>query len=317
MALEIPSIPLAYASARDEYAAIRSGAAIDRVAVRQLVELEAAELDELRPLRLRAGAEALACAAAVVVNDDQRLLAVASRIRLDDRRVLVDLSNRGGAAALERGGADVHDQTREIVRIRLRGPAAASAVEAVTGAAPGYPGAVRVDAVAGGLPLVVACTGPERLALYCDRPHAVPVWHALVAAGCVPVGSVALETARIEDAEPCLERDFRGPPPLAPAGFAAFAAVEPAPGRQLVLAEHEGATPLAAATVRRDAVDVGEVRAATSSPQRAGRPVAFLLVPAEHAAPGTELELHAGSRSFAARVVRTVEHPHDCEAPVL
>jgi glycine cleavage system aminomethyltransferase T len=317
MALEIPSIPLAYASARDEYAALRSGAALDRVAVRRLVELDAARRDQLRPLRGRAGAEDLACAAAVVVDDDERLMAVASRIRLGDHRVLLDLSNRGGAPVLERGGAEIHDQTAEIVRIRLRGPEAAAALEAVTGGAPGYPGAVRVDGDVGGLPLVVACTAPHRFALYCDRPHALPVWHALVGGGCVPVGSAALETVRIEDAEPCLERDFRGPPPLAPAGFGAFAAAEPAPGRRLVLAEHEGATPVERATVRRDGADVGDVRAAAPSPQRAGRPVAFLLVPAEHAAPATELELHTGSRAFAARVVRTVEQPPNCEAPVL
>jgi glycine cleavage system aminomethyltransferase T len=203
------------------------------------------------------------------------------------------------------------------VRIRLRGPEAAAALKDVTGAAPAYPGDVRVDAVAGGVPLVVACTGPDRFALLCDRPHALPIWHALVGGGCVPVGGAALETARIEDAEPCLERDFRGPPPLAAAGFGAFAAAEPPPGRQLVLAEHEGATPVETATVRRDGTDVGEVRAAASSPQRAGRPVAFLLVPAEHAAAGTQLELRTGSRSFAAQVVRTVELPPSCEAPVL
>ena len=128
--------------------------------------------------------------------------------------------------------------------------------------------------------------------MYCARSSARECWEALVAAGAVPVGSIALETVRIEDGEPCLERDFSQPQEPACAGLGEFAPTRE--DRVLVAIEHEGPQPLARGVLRAGGVEVGELRVGARSVQRGGRAVALATVDRALAAPGTAIDVDAG-----------------------
>ena len=76
---------------------------------------------------------------------------------------------------------------------------------AVLGGEPLAAGALRTDFVPGGASTLLCGTRADRATIYCGRDSARACWDSLVALGVLPVGSTALETVRIEDAEPCLE----------------------------------------------------------------------------------------------------------------
>ena len=156
-------------------------------------------------------------------------------------------------------------------------------------------------------------TGPDRATIYCSREGARACWDALVAAGALPVGSTALETVRIEDAEPCLERDFTQPVPLALAGLGEFAPTDDT--RVLVSIEHEGPGPLARGTLRLDGAEVGDVRVAARSVRRAGRAIALATIDRALAAPGALIDVDAGERVLAGVVVRRAALPVGSAAP--
>ena len=132
-------------------------------------------------------------------------------------------------------------------------------------------------------------------------------------AGALPVGSTALETVRIEDAEPCLERDFTQPVAPALAGMGEFAPTDDA--RVLVAIEHEGPSPLARAKLRADGAEVGELRVGARSVRRAGRAIALATVDRALAAPGAQIDVDAGERVLAGVVVRRAALPVGSAAP--
>ncbi len=189
-------------------------------------------------------------------------------------------------------------QEDPIVRMRLRGPELAT----VLGTEPPPAGARLLDLTFGGARVVLCGTGSDRAAVYCARSGARQCWDALVAAGAVPVGSTALETVRIEDGEPCLERDFTQPQQPACAGLGEFAPTDDA--RVLVAIEHEGPgarSPGACCGWRRGRW--ASCASGARSVQRAGRAIALATVDRALAAPGTAIDVDAGERVLAGVVV--------------
>jgi glycine cleavage system aminomethyltransferase T len=202
------------------------------------------------------------------------------------RTTIVDISNPYAARSV----TGLATSATDTARMRLRGPQAAAVLRAA-----GVPAAHEG---------VVAGTGGDRFVLYCAVGVARSTWDALVAAGAVPVGAVALETVRIEDAEPCLERDFQQPLPPNAAGFGDATGAEP-PARRLVAIEHEGLAPLPRAQVRIGETEVGDVRVACTSFVRAGRPIALASIDTARAVPGTAIEV-GKARTWSPGVVTAV-----------
>jgi glycine cleavage system aminomethyltransferase T len=306
----IRSIPAAYeAGERAEYDALRGGCGIDRIAPRALVDLTG-EAAQVVPAALRFRLHTPGpgdVRAAVLLNDDGLLTATATVIRLPGRLVL-DCSNRTAHVALGMP-EEAFAQEDPIVRMRLRGPELA----AVLGTAPPPAGARLLDLAFGGTRVVVCGTGPDRAAVYCARSGAARCWDALVAAGAMPVGSTALETVRLEDAEPCLERDFTQPQQPAAAGLGEFAPTDDA--RVLAAIEHEGPMPLARGVLRVAGAEAGELRVGARSVQRAGRAIALATVDRALAAPGTAVDVDAGERILAGAVMRRAALPVGSAAP--
>src|SRR4051794_32282958 len=241
----IRSLPAAYeAGERAEYEALRAGCGIDRIAVRALADLAGGAAERVpAALRFRLFDPGPGDVRAAVLLDSNRLLTAAVTVVRLPGRLVLDCSNPTARLALGMPET-AFEQDDPIVRMRLRGPRLG---EVLTGEPPA-PGALRLDLAPGGSHAVVCGTGRDRATVYCARSGARACWEALVAAGGVPVGSVALETVRIEDGEPCLERDFSQPQQPACAGLGEFAPT--ADDRVLVLIEHEGPRPLAAGVLR-------------------------------------------------------------------
>jgi glycine cleavage system aminomethyltransferase T len=312
----IRTIPLAYRLADDEYRAIRDGCAIDRVEPRMLARVEdSAMIDRLDAVVSWRDATPRSCRLGGVVRADGLLTGLVSVVRERPDRVLVDASNATVAAFLDEQAVRVTPLADTVVRVRLRGPRTGELLRSVVVGDPPalIPGTVAVQTLIVDQPAVTCCTGPDRFAVYCERAAARRIWDALTAAGAIATGSVALETVRIEDGEPCLERDFTNPVAPATAGFGDLAAAT-APHDRLVLIEHAGSSPLAAATIRRDGDEIGQVRVAARSPRRAGRPVA-LCVLREPVAVDQAVTVDAGEAVFAGVVTRLAALPAACQAP--
>ncbi len=308
----IRSIPPAYdAGEQAEYAAIRSGCAIDRIAPRAL--LEVAGIDAvgslLRVLRFRLFDPGPADVRAAVILDGAQITATTTVVRRAPDRLMIDCSNPTAERILEEAGVHLLEHGDQLVRMRLRGPGLAAVLGGESPAA----GALRTDFAPGGASTLLCGTGPERATIYCGREGARACWDSLVALGALPVGSIALETVRIEDAEPCLERDF--PHPVAPAlaGMGEFAPTDDT--RVLVAIEHEGPSPFALATLRVDGVEVGELRCGARSVRRAGRAIALAALDRALAAPGVQIDVDAGERVLAGVVVRRAALPVGSAAP--
>ncbi|MDX6375861.1 MAG: aminomethyltransferase [Gaiellaceae bacterium] len=302
----IRSIPRAYeAGEQAEYSAIRGGCAIDRIVPRALLEVagEGPVTALLRALRFRLFDPGPADVRAAVILDGERVTATATVVRRAPDRLLLDCSNPTSERVLEAAGVELLEHGDQLVRMRLRGPSLA----AVLGTEPPAPGVLRTDVTPGGASTLLCGTGFDRVTIYCGRDSARACWDALVAAGALPVGSTALETVRIEDAEPCLERDF--PQPVAPelAGVGEFAHGDDS--RVLVAIEHEGPTPLAHATLRIDGAEVGDLRVGARSVQRAGRAIALATIDRALAAPGVPVNVDAGERVLAGVVTRRAGLP--------
>ena len=311
----IASIPTSYGDARREYAALREGCGLDRVAARCLVHVEPENADAaIATLDVRPG-PAAAVQLAVVRNADGLLAGCVSVIHRPTGPLLLDGSNpRVDRIIGERLGVARDGLGDTVVRIRLRGPSTGTVLASVGAPAPVASGAIEESAVIDGLPVIVCTTGADRCALYCDRHHARRIWDTIVTAGAVSVGSIALETVRIEDAEPCLERDFPGPVAVADAGFADLS--HRPSDRVLVAVEHEGSIAFDRGTVLAgDGTAVGEVRVAAISVRRAGRPIAFALIDEAHASAGTILSLDGGVVRARAIVTAAVALPPDAASP--
>jgi glycine cleavage system aminomethyltransferase T len=304
----IVSIPAAYGDALAEYRAIREGCAIDRVqprAIRLADDLVTASAG----LYVRPAQGAATCLAAVILRPDGNVVGAATVVTTPGRAVLLDVSNRLAADALPQ----TVPPEDEVARIRLRGPATGAVLEAAGLPAAGPPG-TAIRGLPGDDDAVLCRTGADRVALYCPVGAARGHWQALLGAGAVPVGSVALETARIEDAEPCLERDFRNPLPASAAGFRDFAPY-PAAEVAFVAIEHEGMAPLPGAALAVDGTHVGEVRVAASSIRLGGRPVALAVLMVAHAGAGNEVDVGRSTTWSRGIVTAAVRLPADAAAP--
>ncbi len=224
----IRSIPPAYdAGEQAEYAAIRSGCAIDRIAPRALLEVagDDAVAALLRVLRFRLFDPGPADVRAAIILDGERMTAAATVVRRAPDRLLLDCSNPTAERLLEAAGIELLEHGDQLVRMRLRGPGLA----AVLGGEP--PGRRRpAHRLRARRRRARCCAAPAPTAppIYCGRDSARACWDSLVALGVLPVGSTALETVRIEDAEPCLERDFTQPVAPALAGMGEFAPTDDA-----------------------------------------------------------------------------------------
>jgi glycine cleavage system aminomethyltransferase T len=307
----IRSIPKAYdAGEQAEYAAIRSGCAIDRIAPRALLEVAGDDAVRAlqRALRFRLFDPGPADVRVAIVLDGDRITATATVVRRSPDRLLVDCSNPTAERVLEAAGVDLLEHGDQLVRMRLRGPG----LPAVLGR-PLAAGALRTDFAPGGASTLLCGAGLDRATIYCGRDTARSCWDALVALGALPVGSTALETVRIEDAEPCLERDFQQPVAPALAGVGEFAPTDDA--RVLVAIEHEGPSPLAHATLRAAGAEVGELRVGARSVRRAGRAMALATLDRALAAPGTQIDVDAGERVLAGVVVSRAALPSGNAAP--
>ncbi len=308
----IRSIPACYGQPRAEYDAIRSGCAIDRIAPRLLVAVPvtdaAAALARLRRRPFEPGSGAVR--AAILLNADGLVTAAVTIVTRHDGALMLDISNPTGGAALTAAGVATEPHGDEVVRMRLRGPDLAR----VLALQPPAAGDLVEDHVVAGTPIILCGTGRDHVALYCDRAGARATWDHLVAAGAVPVGSDALETVRIEDAEPCLERDFIAPQPAAAAGFGAFAGGDDR--RVLVAIEHEGVRALERGRLLCEGADVGELRVGAASVRRAGRPIALATVDRALSAPGTPLDVDAGELALAGVVMHQVALPAGNAAPI-
>jgi glycine cleavage system aminomethyltransferase T len=305
----IRSIPAAYDSGeRTEYEALRSRCGIDRIAPRALADLVGDGLRTPAPLRFRLFDPGPGdVRAAVLVNDLGLVTCAVTVVRLPGR-LLLDCSNPTAQKVLDLPET-AFAQDDPIVRMRLRGPRLGD----VLGATPPAAGALRLDLQPGGSRAVVCGTGRDRATIYCARSGARACWDALVAAGAEPVGSIALETVRIEDGEPCLERDFPHPQEPAAAGLGEFAPTGEA--RVLVAIEHEGPRPLAAGALRRDGAPVGELRVGARSVLRGGRAVALATLDRALAAPSTAIEVDAGERVLPGAVIKRAALPVGNAAP--
>ncbi len=309
---QVRSIPPAYdAGEQAEYAAIRSGCAIDRVAPRAMLEVAGAGPVEalLRALRFRLFDPGPADVRVAVLLAGDHITATATVVRRAPDRLLVDCSNPTAERVLEAAGVELLEHRDQLVRMRLRGPGLA----AVLGGEPLAAGVLRTDFMPGGASTLLCGTGLDRATVYCGRDDARECWDALVAAGALPVGSTALETVRIEDAEPCLERDFPQPVVPALAGMGEFAPTDDT--RVLVAIEHEGPSPLARATLRAGGAEVGDLRVGARSVRRAGRAIALATLDRALAAPGTQIDVDAGERVLAGVVVRRAALPSGSAAP--
>jgi glycine cleavage system aminomethyltransferase T len=308
----VRSIPASYGRPRAEYDAIRGSCAIDRVAPRLLVAVPAdGAANALAVLRRRPfepGSGAVRAAA--LLNDEGRLTACVTIIRRHDGTLMLDISNPTGGATLDAAGVETEPHGDEVVRMRLRGPRLAEVLGREAPAA----GDLVENHVIGETPVVLCGTGSGRIALYCDRAGARATWDRLVTGGAVPVGGDALETVRIEDAEPCLERDFQTPLPPASAGLGAFAGGTDT-ARVLVAIEHEGARALERARLLHGGDEVGELRVAANGVERAGRPVALALIDRPLSAPGTPIDVDAGELQLAGVVTNQVALPPGSAAP--
>lgn len=309
----IRSLPATYAAGeRAEYDAIRNGCAIDRIVPRALIEVQGpdAVARVLRGFRFRLHDPGPGDVRAAVLLADGLLTATATVVRLDAERLVVDCSNPTAQRVLSAGGSEVRRETgpQPLVRLRLRGPALAQVI-----GPPPAPGTFGTDLAPGGAAVLLCGTAPGRATIYVRRNQARACWDALVGVGAVPVGSTALETVRIEDGEPCLERDFRQPLPLAAAGLAEFGHGDQA--RVLVALEHEGQLALDHGRLLRDGAEVGELRVGARSPLRAGRPVALGLIDRALAAPGALIDVDAGERVLAGVVTRRAALPVGSAAP--
>ena len=308
----IRTIPASYdAGEQAEYAAIRSGCAIDRIAPRALVEVAGEDQVRvlLRVLRFRLFDPGPADVRVAVVPAGDRLTATATVVRRAPDRLLVDCSNPTAERVLEEAGIELLSHEGQLVRMRLRGPQLA----AVLGGDAPPAGTLRTDLAPGGSSTLLCGTGADRATIYCSLDGARACWDALVGAGALPVGSTALETARIEDAEPCLERDFTQPVPLALAGLGEFGPTDET--RVLAAIEYEGPAPLERGTLRLDGAEVGELRVGARSVERAGRAIALATIDRALAAPGAQIDVDAGERVLAGVVVRRAALPVGSAAP--
>lgn len=103
----------------------------------------------------------------------------------------------GEAAAAAPGGAEVEEVTGRRSFLAVQGPEARAKVAEVSQEAAGVAhfGVVRSGPViAGG----TGYTGEDGVELYLPEGTAVPVWRALLAAGCTPAGLGARDTLRLE-----------------------------------------------------------------------------------------------------------------------
>ena len=312
----IASIPTSYGDAQAEYAALRDGCAIDRVAPRMMLALD--DRSELGRLEGRLVPRPLAadgaCRIALLLNEDGLLTSCLTILDDGASGALVDASNPTAEAVFAGAGIGFAARRGEVVRIRLRGPRAVAVLTGFSRATPTSVGGVATDAEIGELPVRIARTGPERAAIYCELPAARRTWDTLVAAGALPVGSAALETVRIEDAEPCLERDFSNPVTTTEAGFVEFGG-EPTGDRVLVLVEYGGEVPHERATIYVGDEAIGDLRSSAWSVLRSGRPVGLARMAVAPAVPGAAVEIGSGARRVPGTVVRRASLPASLVAP--
>ena len=176
----IRSIPAAYdAGEQAEYAAIRSGCAIDRIAPRALLEVAGDEPSAalLRALRFRLFDPGPADVRAAIILDGERITAAATVVRRAPDRLLMDCSNptaetpaRGGGR--RPAGARRPARAHAAARPRPRGRAGRRAPAA---------GALRTDFAPGGASTLLCGTGADRATIYCGRDGARACWDSLVA----------------------------------------------------------------------------------------------------------------------------------------
>ena len=280
----IRSIPPAYdAGEQAEYAAIRSGCAIDRIAPRALLEVagDDAVAALLRALRFRLFDPGPADVRAAIILDGERMTAAATVVRRAPDRLLLDCSNPTAERLLEAAGIELLEHGDQLVRMRLRGP---GLVAVLGGRAPGR-----------GRP-AHRLRARRRRARCCAAP--APIAPRSTAAAIAPAraGTRSLRSACCRSARPrsrrCVSRTpsrawsatsrSRSPPP-----WPAWASSPPPTMRGCwSRSSTRGRRRWRGAKLRADGAEVGEIRVGARSVRRAGRAVALATVDRALAAPG-------------------------------
>jgi aminomethyltransferase len=247
----------------------------------------------------------------VLCREDGGVLDDLFTYRLDTDRYLTvtNASNHAGdlawfqSHASDFPGAEVADRIDDYAMIAVQGPRARGIVQAISDA----PLPVRMTAaprrLAGADALVCGTgyTGEDGVELLCAPNDAAGLWDELVRRGAVPAGLAARDTLRLEVCFHLYGNDLmlqRGPIEAGlgwccreETGFIGADAVravrEAGPPEKLVAFEIDG---LGIARQGNAIAGGGEVTSGTMSPSL-GAGIGMAYVPAEHAAPGTVLEI--------------------------
>ena len=223
--------------------------------------------------------------------------------------------------------AQLDDRSERTALIAPQGPRAAELLAGLTGLdldSLGYYRSVRGEVA--GIDCMVArtgYTGEDGFELFLDARRAIRLWDALTEAGALlglkPCGLGSRDTLRLEAGMPLygneLDRDTN--PYEANLGRvvkldkgefigrAALASVQQSgPRRKLVgLVMRDNAIARHGYPVRVDGADAGAVTSGTASPTL-GEPIAMAYVPAEAAAPGSEVEVVVRDRPYRAEQVK-------------
>jgi aminomethyltransferase len=230
--------------------------------------------------------------------------------------LVVNASNRSAVyewlKEREPRGTEVRDASEEYALVAVQGPRSLERLELPE--APAFTHAMgELDGIE-----VLVCrtgyTGETGVELCCAEDDGPALWDAVVARGAVPCGLGARDTLRLEVCYPLHGNDITGETDAISAGLRwacelekTFTGVEvlreiaaAGPRRKLVpFVMEEKAIPRQGMTIDGG----GEVTSGTHSPML-DRGIGMAYVPAEHAAPDTELVVDVRGKPRRARVVR-------------
>ena len=323
-------MPLRYGSVLDEHRSCREAAVVFDVshlgsvwmrgpgALAALQNLLTNDLDRIEPGRAQY-THLLDEADAHVVDD-----IIVWWVTQEELLVIPNASNTAPAldalreaAAAAPGGAEVEEVTGRRSFLAVQGPDARAKVAEVSeeAAGVGHFGVVRSGAIlAGG----TGYTGEDGVELYLPEETAVPVWRALVAAGCTPAGLGARDTLRLEMGYPLHGHEL-GPgitPLQAGLGWVVGWGKAAFRGREALLAERERGparrlvgiqlddrqVPREGCAVLLGGEPAGEVTSGNLSPTL-GRGIALAFLP-PGTEPGAPVEVDIRGRRAPGRVVK-------------
>jgi aminomethyltransferase len=323
-------MPVEYEGVRPEHLAVRHRAGVFDVSHMGEIETEGPEAEALLQRLLSndvSGIEPGGAQYSCLCRDDGGVLDDLFTYRLADDRFLTvtNAANRERdfewfADHAETFDAEVRDAGDAYAMLAVQGPLARGLVGGLADGELPARMRTRTLRVAGAEALVCGTgyTGEDGVELLLDPGTARGVWDALIEAGVVPAGLGARDTLRLEVCFHLYGNDLTTDRTPIEAGLGwccredtgfigseAVAAVrERGPSQRLVpFVLTERGIPRPGNAVLRGAHAVGEVTSGTLSPSL-GIGIGMAYVSAEHADPGTELEIDVRGTRRAARIER-------------